>query len=74
MTGPEACEEGRLSLKEVGHIRQVLARAELEADSSLSLRLVGEVERGEVCGACLRTRFSRLRGGAECSVGDKFQR
>lgn len=63
----ETGQEDRLSLKEVGHIRQVLARAELEADSG-SEGLVGSVSRGEVCGVCRVSRFSRIRPSVECSL------
>ena len=53
-------EEGRLSLAEVGHIRQVLARAELEAATDLSPGLKAELEGGGLCGVCRLTRFSRV--------------
>ena len=57
VAGIEAGEEGRLSLKEVGHIRQVLARAELETSAGLNGRVVEEVQRGELCGVCRITRL-----------------
>lgn len=61
-------EEGRLSLAEVGHIRQVLARAELEAASEVSPGLKAEVEGGGLCGVCRLTRFSRLVAPVRCAM------
>ena len=64
-------EEGRLSLAEVGHIRQVLARAELEAASELSPGLKAAVEAGGLCGVCRLTKFSRLLvnlGAVRCEM------
>merc|ERR1719278_2412872 len=61
-------EEGRLSLAEVGHIRQVLARAELEADTELSPGLKASLESGGVCGVCRLTRFSRLVTAVRCEM------
>merc|ERR1719392_127129 len=56
-----AVEQGnvKLSLQEVGHIRRVLARAELET-SQLSADLKTDLETGRVCGVCRRTRFGRM--------------
>jgi len=51
--------EVKLSLREVGHIRRVLARAELEA-SHLEPEVKLEVEAGRVCGVC---HAQRLGGG-----------
>lgn len=61
-------EEGRISLAEVGHIRQVLARAELEAASEMSPGLKAELETGGVCGVCRLTRFSRLVRPVRCGM------
>ena len=51
--------EVKLSLREVGHIRRVLARAELEA-SIIEPEVKQEVEAGRVCGVC---HAQRLGGG-----------
>ena len=51
--------EVKLSLREVGHIRRVLARAELEA-SHIEPEVKLEVEAGRVCGVC---HVQRLGGG-----------
>merc|ERR1712227_61483 len=63
-----AVEQGnvKLSLKEVGHIRRVLARAELET-SQLSVDLKTDLESGRVCGVCRRTRFGRITRGVTCN-------
>jgi len=57
----------KLSLQEVGHIRRVLARAELET-SQLSADLKTDLESGRVCGVCKRTRFGRLTRGVTCDL------
>ena len=57
-----------MSLAEVGHIRQVLARAELEAASELSPGLRAELETGGVCGVCRLVRFSRLVRPVRCQM------
>jgi len=64
-----AVEQGnvKLSLKEVGHIRRVLARAELET-SQLSADLKTDLETGRVCGVCRRTRFGRMTRGVTCDL------
>ena len=64
-----AVEQGnvKLSLQEVGHIRRVLARAELET-SQLSADLKSDLETGRVCGVCKRTRFGRMTRGVTCDL------
>jgi len=57
----------QLSLKEVGHIRRVLARAELEA-SGMSAEMRMDLEQGRVCAVCHKTRFGRLSRGRRCEL------
>ena len=62
--------EVKLSLREVGHIRRVLARAELEA-SHLEPEVKLEVEAGRVCGVCHAQRLGSglIRGrGVTCEL------
>ena len=61
--------EVKLSLSEVGHIRRVLARAELEV-SLISPVLKLEVEAGRVCGVCHTSRLGGVvRGrGVACEL------
>ena len=57
--------QGKLSLREVAHIRRVLARAELEAEASTAPDLRLELEAGRLCGVCRR---SRLAGPASLAI------
>ena len=57
----------KLSLKEIGHIRRVLARAELETDN-VSSGLRYDLDNGRVCGVCTLTRFGVLTRGWPCDL------
>jgi len=57
----------KLSLREVGHIRRVLARAELET-CHVSPELRSDLEAGHACAVCHKTRFGRLSRGMTCDL------
>jgi len=67
LTTPGDGIDVQLSLKEVGHIRRVLARAELET-SGMSAEMRSDLEQGRVCAVCHKTRFGRLSRGRRCEL------
>ena len=85
--GPSVCAGVptlNLSLSEVGHIRSVLVRAEIEVNclpsySNLNIMFVFQalpieenvkqgIEQGRICTVCTLTRFGMFRRGQKCEV------
>jgi len=56
-----------LSLSEVGHIRSVLVRAEIEA-LPIEENVKQGIEQGKICTVCTNTKFGMFRRGQKCEV------
>jgi len=68
--GPSSCmgvPTLNLSLSEVGHIRSVLVRAEIEA-LPIEENVKQGIEQGRICTVCTLTKFGMFRRGQKCEV------